>query len=106
MAAWSPLGVVSLLSSVGLGFLLQVEYLFPITGLFLLLAVGALLLDARNRRGYKPFWLGLAGAATILVAKFVFDQQAVMFAGLAALVTASLWHSWPKAWTRVLFKRH
>lgn len=104
MAAWSPLGVVGLLSSVGLGFLLQVEYLFPITCLFLLLAVGSLLLGAKKRRGYKPFWLGLAGAVTILVAKFIFDAQAAMFAGLAALVIASFWHSWPKAWTRALFR--
>jgi len=94
-----------LLSSIGLGFLLQVKYLLPITFLFLLLAVGALLYKAKGRRGYLPFFLGLAGAATIIVSKFIYNSDVFMYIGLAALVVASFLHSWPKGWLRRIIKK-
>ena len=96
--------MAGLLSSIGLGFLLNIEYLLPITTLFLILAVGSLLHGAKKRRGYKPFWLGLAGAVTIIVAKFFFHNEMTMYAGLAALAIASFWHAWPRGWLRKVLK--
>ncbi len=84
-----------LLGSVGLGFLLETAYLFPLTAAFLVLAVGALAFRARTRRGYGPFAVGLAAAATVLLGKFGFDYDVAMYGGIGLLVAASVWNAWP-----------
>jgi len=86
-----------LLSSVGLGFLLDTAYLLPLTAVFLVLAVGALAFRARSRRGYGPFGAGLAAAGVVLVGKFVFESDAAMYGGIGLLVAASVWNAWPKS---------
>jgi hypothetical protein len=85
-----------LISSVGLGFLMQTAYLLPLTVLALLLAVAALGYRASRRRGYGPFVWGLAAAVALVVGKFVAESNAAVYGGIAALVGASLWNSWPK----------
>lgn len=85
-----------LLSSVGLGFLLDTAYLFPLTAVFLVLAVGALVFRARTRRGYGPSGVGLAAAIVVLVGKFVFDSNTAMYGGIGLLVAASVWNAWPQ----------
>jgi hypothetical protein len=85
-----------LMSSVGLGFLVDTTYLLPLTSLFLAVAVGALAFRAQRRRGFRPFVLGLIAASTVLVGKFALDSDAAMYGGLATLVGASLWNAWPK----------
>ena len=85
-----------LLSSVGLGFLLDTAYLFPLTAVFLVLAVGALPSRARTRRGYGPFGVGLAAAIVVLVGKFVFDSNIAMYGGIGMLIAASVWNAWPQ----------
>lgn len=85
-----------LLSSAGLGFLLDTAYLFPLTAAFLALAVGALGFRARTRRGFGPFAVGLAATAIVLVEKFSFDSAPAMYGGIGLLVAASLWNAWPK----------
>ena len=84
------------LSSVGLGFLIDTSYLLPLTAVFLAIAVGALAFRAGHRRGYRPFVIGLLASAVVLIGKFNFESDAAMYVGLAALVAASLWNSWPK----------
>jgi hypothetical protein len=84
-----------LLSSLGLGFLLEARYLLPVTSAFLALAIGALAFRARTRRGYGPFGAGLAGSAVVLVGKFSFDSNVAMYGGIALLLAASVWNSWP-----------
>ncbi len=85
-----------LLGSVGLGFLLDTAYLFPLTAVFLVLAVGALAFRAPTRRGYAPFGVGLAAAIVVLVGKFFFDSSTAMYGGIGLLVAASLWNAWPQ----------
>lgn len=85
-----------LLSSVGLGFLLNTAYLLPLTALFLILAIAALAFRAQHRRGHAPFVLGLAAAAAVLAGKFLFDSNATTYAGIGLLVTASMWNAWPR----------
>ena len=85
-----------LLSSLGLGFLLETKYLFAMTVSFLLVAVGALLIRARSRRGYRPFFAGVAAAVIILTGKFQFDSDAAMYCGIVLLVAASAWNAWPR----------
>jgi len=84
-----------LLGLLGLGFLLDDTYLFPLTAVFLVLAACALAFRARSRRGYGPFVLGLAASAIVLAGKFAFNSNAWMYGGIAALVSASVWNAWP-----------
>ena len=85
-----------LLTSLGLGFLLDVRWLFPITAVFLLSAVTALGFRAGRRRGFLPFLVGLIGSAVVLGGKFRFESDLAMYAGLGLLVAASIWNTWPR----------
>src|SRR5260370_5381255 len=60
-----------LLSSLGLGFLISVVYLLPLTTAFLVLALGALAFRAKERHRYGPFLLGIVAASGVLLGKFV-----------------------------------
>src|SRR2546429_4148819 len=84
-----------LLSSVGLGFLISARYLLPVTAAFLVVAVGALALRANLRHGYRPFLLGLFAALGVLVGKFWWESNLVMYASVGVLVMASVWNAWP-----------
>ncbi len=85
-----------LVSALGLGFLMDAQYLLPITGAALLLALAALAFRARRRRGYGPFAVGLAASVLILIGKFALASDLVLYAALTVLVGASLWNAWPK----------
>lgn len=84
-----------LLGSLGLGFLVDTAYLFPLTMVFLLVAVGSLAFRAQRRRGYGPFVGGLAAAVVLLAGKFALESDVVMYSGIGLLVAASLWNAWP-----------
>jgi hypothetical protein len=85
-----------LLSSIGLGFLTKTAYLLPLTVAFLIVAVGALGFRARNRHGFGPFLTGLAAALVVVVGKFQFESDPAMYTGIALLIAASVWNTWPK----------
>lgn len=84
-----------LLSSVGLGFLISARYLLPVTTAFLVVAVGALAFRANRRHGYRPFLLGLFAALGVLVGKFWWESNPVMYVSVGVLVMASVWNAWP-----------
>jgi len=84
------------LGSLGLGFVLTRPYLLPLTGAFLLLATTALAYKARTRRGYGPFLLGLVASVAVLCGKFLWDSEPTVYAGVASLVAASVWNTWPR----------
>lgn len=84
------------LSSIGLGFLLETKYLLPLTAVFLAIAVLALAFRADRRRGYGPFVIGAFASAMVLIGKFAFESNPAMYAGLAVLIAASVWNSWPR----------
>ena len=85
-----------LLSSVGLGFLISTVYLFPLTAVFLALAMGSLAFRASRRHGLGPFCLGLAAAVFVLTGKFYFESASATYTGVGFLVLASLWNVWPR----------
>lgn len=85
-----------LLSSMGLGFLMETRYLLPLTGLFVGLTLATLAWRAERRRGFGPVLLGALAAAVLLIGKFVYDLDAATWAGVSALVGASLWNAWPR----------
>ena len=85
-----------LLTSIGLGFLISVKYLLPLTMAFLVLVVATMLFRARDRRGYGPFALTVFAASGVLMGKFVWDTRPVVYGGIALLVIASVWNTWPR----------
>ena len=86
-----------LLSALGLPFIPSNVYLFPATTFFLALSLAALGFRARQRRGYGPFFLGLAASAAILVSKFIVDIQPASYASAGFLIAASVWNSVPRS---------
>jgi hypothetical protein len=84
-----------ILGSLGLGFLIGTRWLLPLTATFLAVAVGVLAYRAPARHGLRPFALGIAAAGLVLAGKFAFDRDPAMYGGLALLVTASIWNTWP-----------
>ena len=84
-----------LLSSVGLGFLISMANLLPLTAAFLFLAVAALVFRANKRRGYGPFVLGLVAGSAVLLGKFAWESKFTVYSALGLLVVASLWNAWP-----------
>ena len=84
------------LSSMGIGFVNFNPYLFPLTALFLFLAIASLAFRARSRRGYGPFALGTVAALIVVAGKFILMHDATMYGGIILLMGASLWNSWPR----------
>jgi hypothetical protein len=78
-----------------LGFLMQTTYLLPLTVASLALALAALGFRAKRRRGYGPLAVGTLAAVAFVLGKFVLDSNAAVHGGLAGLIGASLWNSWP-----------
>jgi hypothetical protein len=85
-----------ILGSLGLGFLLESRFLIPVTAGALGIALGALAYRARSRRGYSPLGLGAAGSALLLVGKFVLGWTWATNGGIALVIAASIWNSWPR----------
>jgi hypothetical protein len=88
-----------LLTSLGLGFLISVAYLLPLTAGFLVLALAAMAFRARDRDGYGPFVLGSVAAAGVLIGKFVWESNPIMYGAAGLLVISSLWNTWPRRGT-------
>jgi hypothetical protein len=86
-----------ILGPLGLAFLLESSYLLPVTIGLLGLAVFSLAFRPTARRGYGPLVLGLASVCFILVFKFAYLFDQLVYAGLFGLVAASAWNAWPKS---------
>ena len=85
-----------LLTSIGLGFLISAVYLLPLIVAFLVLALGAMVFRARERRGYRPFLLGMIAASGVLIGKFVWESNPTIYGSVGLLIMASLWNTWPR----------
>jgi hypothetical protein len=84
------------LSSVGLGFLMQGRYFYVTIGVLLSFSLFSLFYKARNRRGPAPFVLGILAAVIILGGKYLSASNYVLYSGAALLVAASVWNNWPQ----------
>ncbi|MGP0628807.1 MerC domain-containing protein [Nitrospina sp. 32_T5] len=84
-----------LLGVMGLDFINYTPWLLPMMAVLLVPALGVLAYRAGRRRGYGPFFLGLAGAALLMTGKFHFNQPLVEYGGMAILLMAFVWNAWP-----------
>lgn len=104
-AALLPVGVcpacwtlyAGVLSVLGLGFLLEDQYLLPLAIVLLLATLCTLAHNAAARRGYGPLTAGALGALLILFGKFVLASAVVVYTALTVLLAASFWNVWPRA---------
>jgi mercuric ion transport protein len=81
--------VLSALTAVGAGFLINDAILLPAYAAMLALSLWLLYRSAHAHNDLRPFWLGAAGCAIALGG--LFAGVSVVIAGLAAMVVASLW---------------
>ena len=84
-----------LVSALGLGFLISEKYLLLLTVAVLAITAVALGFRASRRQGYGPLWVGLVAASIIMIGKFYLDAMQLAYAGVALLIAASVWNSWP-----------
>lgn len=84
-----------LLGAVGINFVNYTPYLLPLLLVFLVITVSSLVVHARARRGYGPALSGLLFSTAILAGKFLFDSPPLVYAGIAGLILAVIWHAWP-----------
>jgi mercuric ion transport protein len=87
----------SAFTSLGFGFLLRGRWLFPMTAVFLAIAVAALGVGARRRRGLGPFLVGVGASAVVLGGKFGLGIDAATYAGIPLLMAASIWNAWRRS---------
>ena len=97
-ACWP--GYAAVLSSFGIGFLPSNRYLLPLTATFLVVYLLMLAWDARKRHRFGPLIVGTAGSTVLLVGRFVLDSNPVLYAGVALLISASIWNAWPTISTK------
>ena len=100
-ACWPAYGGV--VSALGLSFLISVRYLSLLTAVFLSITLSTLGFRASQRNGYGPLALGFFASAAILSGKFYLDLLQLTYAGVALLVVASVWNSWPRRAAKVNF---
>ncbi len=85
----------ALVGALGMPFLLDTTFLFPLTLAALALVLGLLAWKASERRGHRPFLLGVCASVLLVAGKFGFGSNAAAYAGAAALFGACVWNSWP-----------
>jgi mercuric ion transport protein len=103
-AALLPVGIcpacwpayAGLLSSIGLGFLLENRYVLALLAVLLTASLVTLAYRAKTRRGYAPFGLGVLATGMILTSKFLFAFNPLLYGGVVLLVAASIWNAWPR----------
>ncbi|OGA43098.1 MAG: hypothetical protein A3G24_22795 [Betaproteobacteria bacterium RIFCSPLOWO2_12_FULL_62_13] len=91
-AAACCLGVtaaLSVLTAVGAGFLVNDAILIPLFVALLAFSLWLLFRTAAAHHNLRPFWLGVAGAVAAFAGLWV--SAAVVYIGIGALVTGSLW---------------
>lgn len=86
-----PLCLMGIMSALGLGTVVSVVWLKPLTLVFLGTAIGSLALRARRSRVYNPLLLGFLAAVIVFVSKFYLDYSPAAYGGLALLFAAMLW---------------
>ena len=83
---------LSVLTAIGAGFLINDAFLIPLYLGLMALSVWLLYSSTRSHGSLAPFWTGLAGALLAFAGLWVLP--ALVYAGLAVLITSSVWDFW------------
>lgn len=89
--------LLSILSAIGLGFLINDAVLLPLLALFLLVTLAGLYLGVRHHGSWFPFVVGLISAASVFIFIFVAFNKVLAGIGIAGLVAASVINVWQRA---------
>lgn len=84
----------ALLGVIGLGFVDYTPYLLPMTAAFLLAVLALLWSQCRRSGHFLPFFIGAAASLTMLIGKFVLEQDVWTYGGAGLLFAAMLHASW------------
>ena len=84
-----------LLSSLGIGFVNYTPYLAPVATVLLFLALFSLFYNAKTRRGYGPFAVGLVASILMILGRFVLTNSVLFYSGILLLIIASVWNALP-----------
>lgn len=84
-----------LLSSLGLGFLMQGTYFYFIVGSLLAVSLFSLYYKAMSRRGQKPFVVGALVSTGIIFGRLAEWPELIFYLFALILVVASVWNNWP-----------
>ena len=85
-----PPALISILSAIGLSFLINNAILQPMLIVFLLMSVFGLVLGMRHHGSPWALIIGVLGAVTTYVFRYVFSNSLLAWLGIAGLVIASL----------------
>ena len=72
---------------------LPVAYVWPLTWIFLAIAMGFMLNRARRRKRFGPFGAAMAGGLLLLYARWTEGDGFLVIAGMIVFMAASVW-SW------------
>lgn len=91
--------VLATMGAVGLGFLINDAYLFPMFAGFVTMSLWFLFRAARRHGSLVPFWVGLAGGVAGIAGLWLFvtglyPVPASVYGGLGVLVAGSIWDVW------------
>lgn len=91
--------VLAAMGAVGLGFLVNDAYLFPLFAGFVTVSLWFLFGTARRHGSLAPFWVGLAGgvvgvAGLWLLVTGLYPLPVLVYGGLGVLVAGSVWDAW------------
>lgn len=84
-----------ILSTLGLGFLMNGPYFYLFIGILLSISLFSLVYKAKTRRGYLPLWFGLLSATIIIGGKYYTLSDYIFYSGAFILVIASIWNNIP-----------
>ncbi|PNU20505.1 hypothetical protein C2E25_07235 [Geothermobacter hydrogeniphilus] len=93
-ACWSA--YAALLGSAGVAGLSSMPFFLPLTLLSLVAVLISLGWRAGTRQGFGPLLLGSVGATVIVLGNFAYPAGNVQNSGVALLIGASIWNSWPR----------
>jgi mercuric ion transport protein len=86
--------LISVVSAIGLGFLINDTILMPLLGISLLVTLAGLYLGLRHHGSWWAFILGAASAVALFMFIAVAMNKVLAYASIAGLVTASFLNVW------------
>jgi mercuric ion transport protein len=86
--------LISIISAVGLGFLINDATLVPLLVVFLLVTLIGLYLGIRHHCSWMAFALGAISAIVIFIAVGVVSNKLLAIVGIAGLIVASVLNVW------------